>query len=327
MSNSALFRITVVICTADRPISLKETLASLANCDRAGLNVNVLVVNDGATELQEIVSPFAEALPLRLLLEEQRGKSHALNRARRESNPGDIFAVLDDDITVEPGWFQAVRGICHRWPQKGFFGGRTCIVWPAGPTPTWAHYPRLRGPFFSVQDAATEHAVPSGQWVSGNHFWFRTEVAAGLTFENCWLTEPRFMMDLTEKGFGGVVSPEAVAYHHIQRDLLDLENLRRRALLIGREFPRARLVPFRNCARQALLFKKHPMLARAGCLANVLRWAFWRGLATIEPKLPLQEARKLVALERMATSWGYLTVSQHTMEYRLRLPSFRRSVG
>lgn len=107
--------ISVVICTRNRSQSLSETLRCLATANRAGLQVEVVVVDNGSEDATaEVVQAFGSHLPARLLSEPRQGvygKSYALNRALDEGRLGKIVAVLDDDMSPHPEWFQGVAAL------------------------------------------------------------------------------------------------------------------------------------------------------------------------------------------------------------------------
>lgn len=269
--------IKVIIPTLDRLESLQETLRSLEAAHRPGLEIEIVVVNNLAgTELEGSLTAFQTKLNVVVLNEPTPGKSHALNRALSHLDGGDLIAVVDDDISVDPGWFQDIVAISARWPEKGFFGGTTRIEWPDGPLPAWSQHHSMPGSIrswmFSINGVKEERALHPGEWVSGNLFWVRTQHLPGGFRFDCSkqphyleMTEPKMMFDLTELGHGGVHSPLATAKHRLQAELIDFEVLKKRAALAGRGYAEARLRPFRRISRQAVLLKKHPLTGHLYC--------------------------------------------------------------
>ncbi len=145
--------LSIIICTANRPDSLRETLDGLAQCDRNGVDVEVLVVdNAGDAATRSVVESFREYIPIRYLTESKPGKGHALNRALAESPRGGMIAVLDDDMSPDPNWIQGVLSIGARWPQCDFFTGRSYVIWPNASIPEWAKASQITKWAFSVWD-------------------------------------------------------------------------------------------------------------------------------------------------------------------------------
>jgi glycosyltransferase involved in cell wall biosynthesis len=101
----ALPPISVVVCTRDRALSLKNTLASLAQLDYPEYEV-VVVDNcsrDDATARAVRQSGF------RYVREDRPGLDWARNRGVREAR-FDIVAFIDDDAIAMPSW---LRGIAY----------------------------------------------------------------------------------------------------------------------------------------------------------------------------------------------------------------------
>jgi len=239
--------LSVIICTADRPESLHETLTSLANTEREGVDMEVRVVDNGKSrKAGDVVREISETLTISYLVEEKEGKAHCLNRAVRSMPLKEIAAILDDDISVDPKWLRGVSAIASRWPEKGFFTGRTLVQWPVEEEeiPHWARRFSIRRWAFSAwDDGRIEHELHPGLWFPGGHFWFRSKLLPPdydfAAYEP--YGEPRFMLFLSSSGHGGVAAPDAVAWHRVQRRLLDLNRQRRRAWVIGRLFGISRL--------------------------------------------------------------------------------------
>lgn len=118
-------RLSVVICTYERPALLAALLRSLIAQDGAGAGgIEVIVVDnsDGGT-----ARPVVEALarrapmPLRYVTAHPANISVARNAGCRAST-GDAVAFLDDDQEAEAGWLAAVLDGLARFPHDVFFG-------------------------------------------------------------------------------------------------------------------------------------------------------------------------------------------------------------
>lgn len=325
--------ISVIICTRNRPASLRETLAGLAGADKRGLRCEVVIVDNGeGGETAAVAREPLAGLTVHYLTEKKPGKSHVLNRALDEAPLGKIVAVLDDDMSVDPGWFAGVKAISDRWPNKAFFTGATRVVWPVKDVPAWCQHRWLRGWAFSVLTPTVDEPVGPARWFSGNHFWFRSSVLAdGRRFEagdidlktHLEIAEPRFMLRLSEEGWGGVMAPDAVCGHRVQPELLDPEVIRKRAGRCGRTFAEARLRPWRKSVHQAVQFKQRPEVSRVFCRWRLLKWSAVRQAAKFNPVPGLRIAWDLQAEMEIAYYRTLLKIAGEMPEYRYRPPFAR----
>jgi len=321
--------LSVIICTRNRADSLLVTLDCLTHNDQAGLDLEVVVVDNGSTDAtRAVVDSFGARLPLRYLFEPTLGtfgKSHALNCAIASGGLGEIVAVIDDDISPQPDWLRGVISISKRWPDKDLFTGKTTIIWPSDKVPGWALQPLLHSWIFSaISYGDRDKPLAPGRWFSGNHFWFRSRVLAmGRRFKDIWLTEPDFMLQLAEEGYQGIAGPDAMVGHRIQPRLLSQDVARELAVKVGRCYAALRLQPYRSRVKQSVLFRKHPVCAHLFCLANGMRWQCLLILSRLSSSTDAGFVRSLVALERVNTYWALSRIARQMDEYRV----FRKRRG
>jgi glycosyltransferase involved in cell wall biosynthesis len=314
--------ISVIVCTRNRASSLKITLEHLAAADRDGIKAEVVVADNGSDDdTREVAQSFSGRIALRYLYEPTLGvfgKSHALNRALDAGELGEIIAILDDDMTVQPGWFQGVAAICRRWPDKDLFTGDTYVIWPCENVPAWAKKQSLQGGIFSsVRVGEPDAALENGYWFPGGHFWFRSRLLKlGRRFQDTWLTEPDFQLNFTEAGFSGVAAPDASAGHRIQPELLDQRVVLARARKAA-EKAWVRLRPYRKNVRHSRLFHEHPLAARLFCLLNYFWWRIVYLVTWFHPSENVRFGNRLLAVERMTTAIGYFRASRGCPEYFL----------
>lgn len=97
--------ISVIICTADRPSSLADTLQSLAGVSAPeGWQWETLVIDNGSTGTTAAVAQRQpSALNTRYAREPRRGQAFARNHALTLAD-GDILVFIDDDVRPQPGW-------------------------------------------------------------------------------------------------------------------------------------------------------------------------------------------------------------------------------
>jgi glycosyltransferase involved in cell wall biosynthesis len=131
-------KITVILCTFNRCLSLARTLESVAaSVLPESVACEILVVDNNSTDsTREVVEGFMRSRPgvFRYLFEAHQGKSFALNAGVRGAQ-GDVLAFLDDDVTVEPTWLENLTAPLHGSEWAGT-GGRTLLERPFSP-PAW----------------------------------------------------------------------------------------------------------------------------------------------------------------------------------------------
>jgi glycosyltransferase involved in cell wall biosynthesis len=101
--------VSVTICTYNRSDLLRNALISLQNMIvPPAIDWEIVVVDNNSTDDTRQVamhSAAASAVPVRYVFESQQGIAPARNRALAEVD-SEIIAFVDDDCTVEPGWFR-----------------------------------------------------------------------------------------------------------------------------------------------------------------------------------------------------------------------------
>jgi len=98
--------LSVVICTRNRPDSVRETLTSILACRYPSDRCKVIVVDNAAEADPSIASAAADAaaeVPVTVVHEPEPGLSNARNRGLREAE-GEIVVFADDDVAVDRDW-------------------------------------------------------------------------------------------------------------------------------------------------------------------------------------------------------------------------------
>jgi glycosyltransferase involved in cell wall biosynthesis len=138
-------RVTVCICTHDRPGYVRDCLDGLRRQTIDDGMFDILVVDSASSgqaqaELARLVGEVPNA---RLLRVEKAGVSEARN-AGAQAAAGDYIAYIDDDAIPDPGWIEHIlQAIAATLPAPALIGGRILPHWEA-PLPAW--WPaRLRG--------------------------------------------------------------------------------------------------------------------------------------------------------------------------------------
>ena len=95
--------VTVIIPTYNRKESLNLTLSSLANQTYPKEKYEVVVVDDGSADDNQLVCQECYPFVLRYVWQENQGSAMARNRGAAEAK-GDLFVFVDDDMLLEPDY-------------------------------------------------------------------------------------------------------------------------------------------------------------------------------------------------------------------------------
>ena len=108
-------RVTVAVCTRERPADLERCLRWLAQLRYRSLEVLVVDNAPSGTATRDVVARATERDPrVRRVVEPRPGLSRARNRALAEAS-GEVLAFTDDDVRVDPWWVHGlVRGFARR---------------------------------------------------------------------------------------------------------------------------------------------------------------------------------------------------------------------
>jgi glycosyltransferase involved in cell wall biosynthesis len=135
--SQASLLVSIIIATFRRPDVLGDALASVRKLQvRDGLRYELLVIdNDSQGTAHSLVGSFACNWPaggtLRYVHEPQSGTSFARNRGLNEA-AGQIVALLDDDIFLDPKWLLEIVD-CFDRTGADCVSGRTSVWWEGEP--------------------------------------------------------------------------------------------------------------------------------------------------------------------------------------------------
>ncbi len=131
-------RVTVCLCTHNRPAYARDCLAGLRKQTVQQARFAVLVVDSGSTEaahsqLAGIVAGYPNA---RMITLAQPGVSLARNAGARDAADGYI-AYIDDDAIPAPDWVERIIAAIQEAPRPpAVLGGRILPLWET-PLPGW----------------------------------------------------------------------------------------------------------------------------------------------------------------------------------------------
>ncbi|HET7574092.1 MAG TPA: glycosyltransferase, partial [Solirubrobacterales bacterium] len=132
-------RLSVVICTRDRPDSVRITLESILACEYPADRYEVIVVDNAAEgdSLVELVdAEFQREVAVRVVREPEPGLSHARNRGVAESR-GEIVVFADDDVLVDRNWLYLLAAAFRTGDRVGASSGLTLPDVLETPTQRW----------------------------------------------------------------------------------------------------------------------------------------------------------------------------------------------
>jgi glycosyltransferase involved in cell wall biosynthesis/GT2 family glycosyltransferase len=131
--------LSVVICTRDRPDSVRTTLRSILSCRYPVDRYEVIVV-DNAAEGDSVVdlveTEFRGEVPVRVVREPEPGLSHARNRGLAVAG-GRIVVFADDDVLVDRDWLLRLAAPFEQGDSVGATSGLTLPDVLETPTQRW----------------------------------------------------------------------------------------------------------------------------------------------------------------------------------------------
>ncbi|MBA2355947.1 MAG: glycosyltransferase family 2 protein, partial [Acidobacteria bacterium] len=128
--------VTIAICTWNRSHLLRETLEAMTRMRAAGIEWELLVVDNNCTDdTSQVIASFAQRLPIRGLRESTPGLSAARNTAVAAAR-GRHIIWTDDDVLVDDAWLVEYARAFARWPDAAVFGG-PIEPWFDGEPPRW----------------------------------------------------------------------------------------------------------------------------------------------------------------------------------------------
>jgi succinoglycan biosynthesis protein ExoM len=135
----ALKTVDICIATYRRPALLAALLTALAQQDRRGMAVRLIVIDNdrhGTAAEAARAGAASAGLPLLYQIEPQQNIALARNRALRLSQ-AEYIIFIDDDETPAPGWLAALLTCCAQSDADLVFGPVDSVL-PAD-APAWAH--------------------------------------------------------------------------------------------------------------------------------------------------------------------------------------------
>ncbi|HVY25561.1 MAG TPA: glycosyltransferase family A protein [Polyangiaceae bacterium] len=122
-------KISVVICTRNRPDTVGQAVESVAECDYPTFDLHIM---DQSTDTQtrDIVQALAKRFEAKLRINyhhlDKAGLSRAYNAGIKVSD-GEIIACTDDDVVVPKNWLREIARAFTADPSAGLLYGQVLI--------------------------------------------------------------------------------------------------------------------------------------------------------------------------------------------------------
>jgi glucosyl-dolichyl phosphate glucuronosyltransferase len=313
---------TIAICTWNRASLLAQTLEQMTRLAvPADTQWELLVVTNNCTdETDQVLSQFAEKLPLRSTNEPRQGQSHARNRGAVEAG-GKWILWTDDDVLVDSNWLAAMLAAADRHPSDAFLGG-PIVPWFESPPPRWivANWQVVQSAFALRDLGDVEFECDTRRLPYGANFAVRTDVQRRFAYDGrlgrvadgqVRGEESQLLQRLLAAGHRGHWIPAAQVQHFIPTNRLTLDYVRQFYRGIG----------------QTEVLRRQDRESQPSALAARLR--HWMNAIVAESALglcrlagPLGRDHSIRWLVRANRMWGRLAACQTTQSPESRRDSF-----
>jgi len=124
-------KVSVIIPTYERPISLKSTIDSVLSNTYPDFDL-VIVDQSENDETKNLVNEYARHDNRIKYLRSEKGKARAANKGIRNSD-GEIIALTDDDCRVFPNWIENIVSVFEKYSNADIIFGNVEV--PDGTDP------------------------------------------------------------------------------------------------------------------------------------------------------------------------------------------------
>lgn len=245
MSNSSF--ISIIFATYKRPDLLRQTLESFMQLNRAGLDCEIIAVDNCPQQTaKQLVGSYQTLLPIQYLFTAVPGKSSAINLGLAHAK-GELLVFTDDDIIADPAWLHELAAAAKRHPEVDIFGGRILPKYPD-------NYQLLDkridfdNEFVKVAYGEADWQQPEGliaaERIWGANMMVRKKVFTqelrfnpdiGPNGENYAMgSETEFLLRAYAACHAGIYVPSALVHHQVRKEQLSLEWLAGRAERLAR---------------------------------------------------------------------------------------------
>jgi len=266
--------LTVLLATRNRARILADVLPAYCNLQLPSSGWKLAIVDNGSTDqTSQVLSSFADRLPLYSIYESKPGKNNALNKGLALVE-GDLTVFTDDDVFPHADWLVQLQKAADTQPAYSIFGGMVVPRWEVHPPP-WITWIEL-GPVFAIHPPSVfqgEISRESLTMLYGANVAIRSNIfRSGARFDPSigprggtypMGSESDLIMRLSRQGHRALFVKDAIVEHLIEEKHLSKAWILQRAIRCGRG--RHRLAPdvkswmgiplhlFRDIPKEALL--------------------------------------------------------------------------
>lgn len=122
-------KLSVVICTRDRPDTMGQALESVAECDFPRFDVHVMDQSTNTLTrdlVLDLAKRYEHKCDINYHFLEKAGLSRAYNAGMRAST-GDVVACTDDDVIVPRDWIAQIAKAFEEDPDVGLLYGQVLV--------------------------------------------------------------------------------------------------------------------------------------------------------------------------------------------------------
>lgn len=272
-------RVSVVVCTLNRPKSLKRLLTSFRYAVIPDhLSCEFIVVDNNSDDATRVAFDELQKqyeLRLRCVFEPKMGISHARNKGIKEAR-GEIIAFTDDDVIVDKYWIQNVGEAFREHTDVACIGGKILPSWEIS-KPKWLK-PSLYG-YLALLDHGDSAGYVDASRIWGANFAVKSEMFTkyGLFDSNLGRIqgklysheEVEFLQRLLNGSERILYYPSSIVYHCVSADRISKRYFRKHSFDAG-ELNGI----FMNDVKYTSLFKYHSAISKKmlkHIIASVLR--------------------------------------------------------
>lgn len=234
--------LTVLLATRNRGWIFASVLESFCKLEAPPTGWKLLIVDNGSTDnTPQVITSFANRLPLQTLLEPRQGKNFALN-AGLSHIVGDLTVLTDDDVYPREDWLVQLRSASKDHKDFSIFGGSIVPHWEA-PPPAWIQWAD-KGAAYAITDPSWQNGPIAANCVWGPNMAIRSEIfRSGVRFDTSigprgsnYLQggDTEMTRRLESLGHRAWHVPGAVVEHIVRKEQLEKSWLLGRAIRHGR---------------------------------------------------------------------------------------------
>lgn len=238
--------VSVLLATRNRAALLRDTLARFAELDTAGVEWEVIAIDNGSgDETAHVLAEAAARLPLTALHEPRAGKNVALNRGLGLAR-GELLLFTDDDVLASRGWLKAHVRAARDWPAASIFAGRIQLHFPPDTPERLERHAPVRSLLCEFDLPGPE--APIRELPLGANFSVRARAMRGIRLDDgigpqegrnyAMGSETELLKRLREQGHSIVYVPDAAIEHVVQPSQIETSWLLGRSYRLGRGLAR-----------------------------------------------------------------------------------------